>query len=255
MRDDIGIAILDVYTQDDLDACIAHLPKSENIIIVSDTKNTIPNIFKVKRYGNGVPFATLRNWAISQFRLQGDIKHIFIISTNQIIKDVTIFNEVFNKTIKTAETFGTRLIFGPEISALSIEDDEKGIDLNLSERINTDFIYISNDIVNEIGYFDERYYNTKNLDVLDYINRLREKNIHTPTGFNPMITGDIETTRSKIQKSNYKEMDSRDKTVDMSYAYFMHKHNYIPTQNDPKPVSNDDLMKALEGLQTTYGSK
>jgi hypothetical protein len=255
MRQDIGIAILDVYTQDDLNACVSHLPKSDNIIIVSDTKNTIPNVFKVKRYGNGVPFATLRNWAISQFRLKGDIKHIFLISTNQIVKDVTIFNEIFNKIIKTAETFGTRLIFGPEVSVLSIEDDEKNIELTLSEKINSDFIYISNDIVSEIGYFDERFFNTKNLDVLDYIERLREKKLHTPTGFNPMIVGDIQTTRSKIQKTNYKEIDNRDKTVDASYAYFLHKYKYIPTQNDPKPVSNDDLMTTLEELQTNYGSK
>jgi hypothetical protein len=251
MRQDIGIAILDVYTQDDLTACVAHLPKTDNIIIVSDTKNTIPNVFNVKRYGNGVPFATLRNWAISQFRIQCDIKHIFLVSTNQITKDTTIFDKV----IKTAETFGTRVIFGPEVSVLSIEDDEKGIDLNLSEKINTDFIYISNDVVSEVGYFDERFFNTKTLDVLDYIERLREKKLHTPTGFNPMIVGDIQTTKSKIQKLNYKEMDDHDKTVDMSYAYFLHKYSYIPTQNDPKPVSNDDLMKTLEELQTNYGSK
>jgi hypothetical protein len=255
MKNDIGIAILDVYTQDDLTACVAHLPKTDNIIIVSDTKNIIPNGFKVKRYGNGVPFATLRNWAISQFRLQGDIKHIFLISTNQIIKDVTGFNEIFDKVIKTAETFGIRLIFGPEVSILSIEDDEKNIDLHLSEKINSDFIYISNDIVSEIGYFDERFFNTKNLDVFDYIERLRQKKIHTPTGYNPMIVGDIQKTRSSIQKTNYKEIENRDKGVDMSYAYFLHKYQYIPSQNDPKPVSNDDLMKALEELQTNYASK
>ena len=45
-------------------------------------------------------------------------------------------------------------------------------------------------------------FDTKNLDVLDYVERLREKKIHTPTGFNPMIVGDIQTTKSKIQKTN-----------------------------------------------------
>jgi hypothetical protein len=251
MRDDIGIGIIDVYTQDDLTACISNLPVTTNTILVSDTKNKLPDHFNIKRYGNGVPFATLRNWIISQFRLQGNINHIFIVNSNQITKDTTIFDKI----IKTAETFGTRLIFGPEVSILSIEDDEKNIELHLSEKINSDFIYISNNVVSEIGYFDERFFNTKNLDVLDYVERLREKKIHTPTGFNPMIVGDIQTTKSKIQKPNYKEMVDRDKTVDMSYAYFLHKYRYIPTQNDPKPVSNDDLMKALEELQTNYGSK
>lgn len=251
MRNDIGIAIIDVYSQDDLNSCLEYLSVVNNKLIVSDTKNKIPDVFNFKRYGNGVPFATLRNWAISQFRLQGNINHIFLINTNQIIKDINIFDEC----IKIAETFGTRVIFGPETNVLSIEDDEENVVLNLSEKINNDFIYISNDVISEVGYFDERYLNTSHLDVLDYVERLREKKMHPPTGFNPITMGQIEKSQSKIQKINYKDIYDKDKSVDMAYGYFFHKYSYIPSQNDPKPVSNDILVKELEELQEKYAKK
>jgi hypothetical protein len=251
MKDDIGIAIIDVYSQNDLNACLEYLSIVNNKLIVSDTKNKIPENFNFKRYGSGVPFATLRNWAISQFRLQGNINHIFLINSNQIIRDINVFNE----SIKIANTFGTRVIFGPETSVLSIEDDKENIVLNLSEKINNDFIYISNDIVSEVGYFDERYLNTSHLDVLDYVERLREKKLHPPTGFNSMIDGQIEKSQSRIQKINYKEIHDKDKSVDMAYGYFFHKYSYIPSQNDPKPVSNDVLVKELEELQGKYAKK
>ena len=251
MINSIGIGILDVYTQDDLNACYDSIPEgTENVIVVSDTNNKLPDC-KHRRYGNGVPFATLRNWIVSQFRLLGHIDHIFLINSNQIIKDP----DIFKKTLKISKVFGSQIVLGPEVSVLTIEDDENKIELNLSEKVNSDFIYITNNAVSKIGYFDERFFNTKNLDVLDYIERLRIEKMYTPTGFNPIFVGDLLTTRSEIKKPNYKEIESRDKTVDMSYAYFLHKYQYIPTQNDPKPVSNDDLMKALEELQATYGSK
>jgi hypothetical protein len=251
MRNDIGIAIIDVYSQSDLNSCLEYLSIANNKLIISDTKNKIPDEFNFKKYGNGVPFATLRNWAISQFRLQGDINHIFLVNTNQIVRDINVFDE----SIKIAETFGTKVIFGPETSVLSIEDDEENVVLNLSEKINNDFIYISNDIVSEIGYFDERYLNTSHLDVLDYVERLREKKLHPPIGFNPMINGQIEKSQSKIQKTNYREIFDKDKTVDMSFGYFFHKYSYIPSQNDPKAVSNDVLVKELEELQQKYAKK
>lgn len=251
MKGDIGIAIIDVYSQDDLNNCLEYLSIAHNKLIVSDTKNKIPDGFNFKRYGNGVPFATLRNWAISQFRLQGNINHIFLVNSNQLIRDINIFDE----TIKIANTFGTKVIFGPETSVLSIEDDEENIVLNLSEKINNDFIYISNDVISEVGYFDERFFNTKDLDVLDYIQRLRDKKMHPPTGFHAIINGQIEKSQSKIQKINYREIYDKDKSVDMAFGYFFHKYSYIPTQNDPKPVSNDILVSELEELQQKYGKK
>jgi hypothetical protein len=252
MKNTIGIGILDIYTQNDLDACYKSIPNDlkENLIIASLTNNKLPEC-NFKKFKTDLQFPTLKNWIISQFRIKNTIDHIFLINSNQIIND----NDIFLKTIKISKVFGPQAVFGPEVSVITIEDDENKVDLVLSEKINTNFVYISNNAVSKIGYFDERFLNTKNLDSIDYIERLRVEKMYPPNGFNAIITGNIETTNSKIQKTNYKEIETRDKTVDMSYAYFMHKYQYIPTQNDPAPVSNDDLMKALEELQNTYGTK
>jgi hypothetical protein len=249
MKNEIGIAILDVYTQEDLDLCYKSIPEGYNVLIVSDTKNKLPDC-EHKRYGNGVQFATLRNWAISQFRLKG-LKHFFLINSNQIIKNT----DIFENTIKIAEVFGTWAIMGTENSILSIEDDTNNLTLKLSDKANSNFMYIFSGIISNIGYFDERFFNTKELDITDFIIRMREKKLYPPTGYNPIIDNDVETTRSKIQKLNYKEIDNADKSVQMSYAYFVYKNKYVPTQNDPKSVSKDELMASLMEIQTNYGKK
>ena len=48
---DIGIAIIDVYGQDDLNLCYDSIPEStENVIVVSDTKNKLPDCER-KQFG------------------------------------------------------------------------------------------------------------------------------------------------------------------------------------------------------------
>jgi hypothetical protein len=248
---DVGIAIIDVYEQENLNLCFDSLKnKTQNIIVVSNTKNKLPDI-ESKKYDSPVQFATLRNWAILNFRNKG-LKHFFIINSNVVIKDFSIFEN----TIKKANNFGIWCFFGPAENKVTIEDDEKQLNLNLSEDINTDFIYVFNGIISKVGFFDERYFNTKSLDVLDYILRMRSKKLFPPTGFVPSIQENIEIVKGKIQKLNHKELDKDvDQSVNLSYAYFLTKYQYIPSQNDPKPVSKDELMKSLEELQQNYSNK
>jgi len=250
MKDEIGIAIIDVYDQDNLNACYDSIPEgTENVIVISDTKNKLPDCERIK-FGTGVPFATLRNAAINNFRIKG-LKHFFLINSNQIIKDPNIFE----KTIKMAEVFGIWFFIGPNSSNLVIEDDKHNISLTLSEQINSDFVYLFNGIVSNVGFFDERYFNTKDLDVLDYILRMREKKVFPPTGYNAIVYNGLETTRSEIKKPNYRELENPDQGVNMSYAYFLTRHSYIPSQNDPKSVSKEDLMTELETLQNNYAKR
>jgi hypothetical protein len=247
MKNNIGIGVIDVYTQADLDLCLDSLPETDNLIVVSDTKNKskAPN---TKKYGTGVQFATLRNWIISQFRLKGEIEHIFILTSNQIVGD----KDIFKKTIKVAETFGTLMLTGNDIVKKTIEDDEKNQTLTLSSKLNPDFLYINNKVIDENGYFDDIFFNTKDLDVIDYVKRLKLKNMYTPQGYHPIITGNVKVTNSKIQKPNYVENDYTDKTLQMSYAYFIHKHKIMPN-DDISIAENDELLKTLEDLQKTYG--
>jgi hypothetical protein len=247
MKNQIGIGILDIYEEADVINCLKSLPKDiQNVLIVSDTKNKIETNYPVKKYGNGVSLATMRNWILSQFRLK-ELKHFFIIGSNQ-----SFDKDIFEDVIKRAEVFGTWCIMGPAKPVVSIEDDQTHLNLEVSNVLNTDFIYIFNGIVSNIGYFDERYFNTKDLDVLDYVLRMRSKGVYTPNNYHPVYNEGILSSNSPIKKINYREMQNPDQSVHYSYAYFVTKYQYIPTQNDPPPVSQDDLLKSLEDLQNKY---
>lgn len=249
---DIGIAIIDVYEKENLNLCYESLKgRVENLLIVSNTTNPLPESVDFKRFTGQIQFATLRNYALNYFRLKG-IKHIFLINSNIKITDMS----VFETAIKTANTFGVWCIFGPAKSKLIIEDDEQKLNLNLSEDINSDFIYIYSGIVSNVGFFDDRCFNTKSLDVLDYIIRMRNKKVFPPTGYVPYIDKGMEELTGKITKPNHQELkNDPDQSVNMAYAYFYTVHKYIPTQNDPKSVDNEKLMESLEMLQKNYSKK
>lgn len=249
---DIGIAIIDVYEKENLNACYDSLKEvGGNLIIVSNTTNPLPNDVECKRYSGQIPFATLRNYAINYFRTKG-IKHVFLINSN-----IKITNKnVFENSIKTANTFGIWCLLGPAETKLTIEDDEQNLNLNLSEDINSDFIYIFSGIVSNVGFFDERCFNTKSLDVLDYIIRMRSKKVFPPVGYVPFIKDGLEEMKGNITKPNHQELkNDADQSVNISYAYFYTIHKYIPTQNDPKSVDKETLMQSLEDLQKNYSKK
>ena len=103
--------------------------------------------------------------------------------------------------------------------------------------------------------FDERFFNTKNLDVLDYIIRLRAKGVYPPNHFNPTVGKGVKTAKTFLEKINFKDIPDRDKSVGISYGYFMHLHKYIPTQNDPPAVTQEELLKSLDLIQQKYAKK
>jgi hypothetical protein len=249
---DIGIAIIDVYEKENLNLCYQSLrDKTENLLVVSNTLNPMPENSEFERFSGQVPFATLRNYAINYFRTKG-MKHVFLINSNIKITEASIFEN----TIKTANTFGVWFILGPSKSKLTIEDDEQNLSLNLSEDINSDFIYIFSGIISNVGFFDDRCFNTKSLDVLDYIIRMRNKNVFPPTGYVPYVKDGLEEMSGKITKPNHQELkNDADQSVNMAYAYFYTNHKYIPTQNDPKEVEKEKLMESLEYLQKNYSKK
>lgn len=245
-----GIAIIDVYEQDNLNSCYDSIPEgTENVIVISNTRNKLPDCERYQ-FSGSVPFATLRNHALHNFRIKG-LTDYFLINSNQKITDP----DLFKNTINTSKVFGVGFLCGPSEFKLSIEDDENNINLYLSEKINSDFIYLTDDIVSKIGFFDDRYFNTKSLDVLDYILRLRNQKMYPPTGFVAYIPEGLNTTIGSIQKPSYKELNDPDQSINMSYGFFLTQYNYIPSQNDPQPASNDDLMASLEDLQKNYAKK
>jgi hypothetical protein len=253
MNNKIGIGILDIYDQNLLDDCVSSIPEEfkENVFIasVSNNKSFTKNH---KQYNSDVCFATLRNWLLTQMRIK-ELKYYFLIDSNILITD----HEIFTKTIKLAEVFGTWMITGIGQNNIPIEDDVNNVTLNISPSLNSSFMFIYSGIIKNNGYFDERHFNTKDLDVLDYIIKLRKKEIYPPNNFNPTISEGFKATPSEIKKKDHidrLDMFPRDihKSLQLSYGYFHHNHKYLPGQNDPAPVSQEDLLKSIEKLQKNY---
>jgi len=252
MNDKIGIGILDVYSPDDLDKCYSSIPEElkSNVIVVSNTKNRTSETPISRSYDREVSFATLRNWALSQLRIK-DYKFLFLINSNQVITD----SSIFEKTIKTAEIFGTWFILGPGDKSIPLEDDEAGVTLNLTPELNSDFIFLYTGVIKNNGYFDERFYNSKDLDVLDYVIKMRKKGIYPPNHFHPSIKDGLSKSNSMIQKINYKDIPNIDKSVQISYAYFMYNNQYIPGQNELPGVTQEQLLNSMENIQKNYAKK
>lgn len=253
MKDKIGIGVLDIYNQDLLDQCYQSIPKElkENVFIASATNNELPNVI-YKKYTLDISLAAMKNWVLSQMRIR-DLKYYFIFDSNVLIEDP----QVFEKTLKIAQTFGTWMMTGPSSLPLPIEDDEAKVTLNVSLGLNTSFLFIYSGIIKNNGYFDERFFNTKNLDVLDYIIKLRQKKVYTPDNYTPVVQDGLKLQTGNIIKKNHIdafELVTRDmpKDVQLSYGYFYHKHNYLPGQNDPSPVTREKLLEVIEYLQKNY---
>lgn len=258
MKNEIGIGIIDLHSDECLNSCVSSIPAEfkDNTWIVS---NKLTNKNNSKNYTKQVSMATLRNYLISQMRIKG-LKYYFIINSN-----VQILNpEVFEKTIELAKTFGTWFITGPSLKNIPIEEDTLNLTLNVSPELNTNFLFLYSGIIKNFGYFDERFYNTKDLDVLDYINKLRDKEVYPPKHYNPTIDASFILEKNEnIEKINFLDIPktkedykpAKEKSLELSIAYFYHKYKYIPTQNDPTGSSQEELLKSIEKIQKTYGGQ
>lgn len=250
MNKEIGIGILDLYDQDSLSKCLDSINLLDFEMVISSLTKNKSYLDNHRTYTSQTPLATLRNNIVSQFRLK-KIKYFFILHSNQII----INKNIWNDTIKIAETFGTWFLTNFDTKILSIEDDS-GLELNISSKLNSDFLFFNSGIIKNNGYFDERYINGKELDVIDYIINLRKKNLTLPNGFYPTISEKwLEKNNSKIEAIDFNDFPNNNKTVQMSYGYFMHNHKYIPNQNEPQAASNEILLTVAETLQKNYARK
>jgi hypothetical protein len=257
MKNEIGIGILDLFSREDLHECINSIPEDyKNNIVVVSNKKTENGSGANRIYDKEVSFATLRNYALTQLRIMG-FKYYFILNSNLKIKS----KNLFEKTIKTANVFGTWFMTGPSTNnTVTIEDDDYDLSLNLTPELNSNFIFMYSGIIKNFNFFDERYYNTMDLDVLDYILKMRKSNLYPPNHYNPTIASeDVSISDTKIQKINFKTFEdlkeNSNKTLEMSLAYFVYKHKYIPGQNDPTGVTKEELFTFMENLQKTYGNR
>jgi len=243
LTEKIGIGIIDVYSQTELNNCLESIPKelTNNIFVVSNTKNTLPS-YSV-RHEKEISFASIKNRILTHFRLQKK-QFLFLINSNYALTDP----EFFNKTIITASNFGTWMMTGPGSDTLVIDDEEKKISLNISPELNADVIFLYSNLIKRYGYFNEQLYSNNQLDTLDYILRLRADGTYPPNHFNPCVSTGLYKSVVKMNKINTTEQ----KSAEISFGLFYNKHQFIPGQNDPTGVSADQMFKSMELIQKNY---
>jgi hypothetical protein len=239
----IGIGIIDVYGQIELNNCFNSIPEQlkENVYIVSNTNNKLP--IKGERFDREVSFAALKNRLIAYFRLL-EKKFLFLINSNYAITDV----DFFDNTLKKASNFGVWMMTGPGSDTLVVDDEEKQLSLEITPELNADVIFLYSNLIKRYGYFNEHFYSNNQLDTLDYILRLRKDGIYPPNHFNPCMNQGLYKAVVKLNKVNTTEQRS----AELSFGLFYNKHQYIPGQNDPVGVSANQMFLAMEEIQKKY---
>lgn len=252
---EIGIGILDTYDDKSLLGCISRFSEitkdtNTSFYIVTNRKTPTKGFTYDETFFHQVSMATLRNACIRHFRKIGK-RYIFLVTSDVIITDSNFIQTVIN----TAENFGTWLLTG-NVDNPTIIDDETGSSLSINTKIEPNFIFLRSGIVNNVGYFDERYFNTSYLDALDYIERARKLNIFPPSNYFATVGNIYTTTKADMDRIDHSNILSKDnRSVGLSFGYFRHVHGYVPTIDDIKSVSKDELMKYLEELQEAYSKK
>jgi hypothetical protein len=249
----IGIGLLDLYDDDSLEESLKNIPENAYVCVVSNRKTSVKNE-KINNHivVDKVSLAHMRNIILHDFRIN-DLDHYFLIHTDQIIED----SSVFEKVQKLSETFGTWFLLGHvNNDTLNIEDDN-GIVLKISKKINTKFIFTFKGIIKNFGFFDEQIINSHDLDVHDYIQRLRTKNLYPKDGYFPSISLEMKENKKKMTNPYIQDFPSEEKEVRYAYGYFLHKNKNIPNQEkiNYTPDSDENTLKTIEFLQNNYAKK
>jgi hypothetical protein len=249
----IGIGLLDLYDDDSLNDVLKNIPQDVYTCVVSNRKTDIKND-KINKhiFVDKISIAHMRNLILHDFRIN-DLDYYFLIHTDQVIEDSLIFDKIQ----KLAETFGTWFLLGHvDNNTLNIEDDN-GLSLKISKKINTKFIFTFKGIIKNFGFFDEQIINSHDLDVYDYINRLRSKNLYPKEGYFPSISTEMKENKKKITNPYIQDFPSEDLTVRYSYGYFMNKNKFIPNQQkvDYTQENDEKTLETIEFLQKNYAKR
>jgi hypothetical protein len=248
-----GIGILDIYDDDSLKNCLDNIPENYYVCVISNRQTSYKDK-KINNYirVNDVSLAHMRNLILYDFRIN-ELDYYFILHSDQVIEN----SNIFEKIQKTAETFGTWFLSGYiNDKTLDIEDDKNHETvLKISNNLNSKFLYTFKGIIKTFGFFDEQFVNSHDLDVYDYITRLRNKKMYTPNGFYPTISIKMLENKKTIKNPYIKDFPSEDNSVRYSYGYFMNKNKFIPNHNENKEASQQDVLESIEFLQENYAKK
>ena len=245
-----AIGILDLYDDESLKNVLSKVPENTYIAVISNRKNAYkPNVDKYISV-DSASLANMKNLLLYDFRIN-DLEYYFILHTDQVIES----SDIFEKIKKISETFGTWFLTGhADNKTLDVEDDN-GLILKLSQKLNSKFIFTFKGVVNNIGFFDERFVNTQDLDVKDYIHRLKNKNLYVSDGYYPTISINMVENKKTMENSYIKDFPNEDLMVRYSYGLFVHLHKYIPNHSDPTPKLESEVLQSVEFLQKNYAKK
>jgi hypothetical protein len=252
---EIAVGVLDLYSQDTLKKCIDSIPPQYFVGVASNNTNDqsvedVQHFGFYQKFNTHVPIATMRNILLTNFRNEG-FKYYFLIGSNHIVTDP----DIFVKTIQKANTFGTWFMTGPVPKTISIEDETTKLELKLSDHLNSDVLFTFSGIIKSNGYFHEQFYNGKDLDVIDYTYRLRDKGIYLSKYYHPTISEGFQITETDINKIGFADIPVKDEKLTHSYGYFHHVHKEIPLSENLKSVETDKVLQSLEILQKNYANK
>jgi len=247
MNEKISIGIIDIYSQETLNKCLEAIPNSlkENIVVISNTDNKIPNSIKSIKFGRAVSLASMRNIFLTSERSKGGKNYFFIINSNLIC----IKEDFFEHVIKTASVFGTWVMFGPNKKVISLEEDNHKISLDLGYTMNPDFIFLHSGIIKNVGFFNEQIPSNESLDVLDYIIRCHKLGVCTPMPHAPSVNYGLYVMEEEVLKIKFSD---EQKITNMSYGMFYHLHKFIPDPKEFPIKSQDELFSIVETLQQKY---
>ena len=251
MSKKIAIGIVNTYDDITYNKCVESLPRDVSIASVHNTTvSRLPN-----NHNRYISYGGVYNIILREL-LHTDATYYFLIKSNIIIEDSSIFQDY----ITTAEVFGTWFMTrgnrGEKSS--SIEDDISGVSVSLFENLSNGIIFMLKSHVKNCGYFDEGYTNltgednNNSLELYDYYHKIENKLKYLPKGYFPDAELSLAKTRDLSVAQNRPNL--KPYTTDgitYEFAKFYHNNNFAPGQH--KTASREEALKSLEYIQKTYG--
>jgi len=265
MSHKIGVGVLTCNREDFFKQCIGSIPEVDELVVVNDgdaySNDVYPSKVKeVIQHTKNKCIGVSKNEAL-RWLIQHDCDSLFLVEDDMLIKRP----DVFEKYIKTAETSGIwHLNFGYHGPANKNPDGSKNprqvveydndVRVALNPNCVGSFSYYVRGIIKNLGYMDEHYRNA--WEHVDHTMRIIKAGLHPPFWW----FADVANSDEYINELACSEVNSViRKTEEWTHnmregmEWYKHNHGWYPTQTPN--ASPDDVMKALNQIETNYARK
>ena len=258
MSKKIAVGVINCHDQDTYIKCKESIPDVDVFLDVHHTTHILKDVPADRDFKRYISYGGLYNVLLRHF-YQSAADYIFILKSNMIITDHTIFQDYIN----TAKAFGTYFMSrGKSTSSYStIEDEPTKLNLCLYPDLYNDFIFMVKGHIKSCGYMYEGYTNISNsdesniLEIYDYYHKIKNKINYLPEGFFPDTDYSLIKIRENIQAPSVTRPGLTLNTTNnkaAAYGKFFHMNQFIPGQH--KKESKENAFAALENIQKIYGT-